>query len=429
MLLILSIVLVFVTTIHDDTWAAFGSQPTISSVSAIPFRSNPQPPITITAAVAAAVSVELVYRVGFAAETRIAMSQTGLGLYQTAIPGQAAGALARYQVIAVNKNGAVRFPDFDDTIQYDGVVVLDPARPPSPYPVIEWFYDTQTSKNSVLAYQGKVYDAVATSLRRDRHWKVEMPKGHLFEMPGLLSYPMDEFAFNVPDQPGWAKTLARTQLWYAVASLAGEPKLDSFTIRIDVNSAPWKIRAFQANMDDRWRQYHGRTGSFYEFGSSGIEKKFPKDDDLNDLTALNAVANGSRLRRSPRYRFNKDAMSLLLRREMRDGLLEYWLNSPLAALASEQVVLGRSRQKRSLVGTATILMTVGGPSPRNMASMAPIRGEREPQDFLCLLQPNGYGPPIMKGMTLFTCGSVSLWLRLDQSRILRLALIILLNCT
>lgn len=292
MFLIFSIVLAFIAAVQDDIGAASDPQPTIASVSAIPFRPHPQQRITITATVAGAVNVDLVYRVGFAAETRVAMAQTGPDLYQTAIPGQAAGALVRYHVIAVNKNGAARFPDFADTIQYDGVVVLDPARPPSPYPVIEWFYETQTSKSAVLAYQGKVYDAVATSLRRGRHWKVEMPKGHLFAMPGFINYPMDEFAFNVPDQPGWAKTLARTQLWYAVAALAGEPKLDSFTVRVDVNGAPGEIRAFQANMDDQWRQYHGRTGSFYEFGSSGIEKKFPKDDDLSELATLNAIANG-----------------------------------------------------------------------------------------------------------------------------------------
>jgi hypothetical protein len=292
MFLIFSIALAFIAAVQDDIGAASDPQPMIASVTAIPFRPNPQQPILVTATVADVESVGLVYRVGFGAETRMAMSQTGADLYQAAIPGQTAGALVRYQVIAVNKNGAVRFPDFADTIQYDGVVVLDPARPPSPYPVVEWFYDTQTSKSSVLAYQGKVYDAVATSLRRGRHWKVEMPKGHLFEMPGFLSYSMDEFAFNVPDQPGWAKTLARTQLWYAVAALAGEPKLDSFTVRVDVNGAPWEIRAFQANMDDQWRQYHGRTGSFYEFGSSGIDKKFPKDDDLSELAALNAIVNG-----------------------------------------------------------------------------------------------------------------------------------------
>jgi hypothetical protein len=233
-----------------------------------------------------------VYRVGFGLEQTLLLDRAGPNLYQGTIPGQRAGALVRYQVVATNEHGTARYPRSDDTITYDGVVVTDPGRPASAYPVVEWFYEDPTSTNSVIAYEGKVYDSVTTYLRRGRHWKVELPKGHLFAMPGFTSYPLDEFAFNVPDQPGWAKTMARAQLWYAVTAQAGEPKIDSFTVRVDTNGTPWEIRAFQANRDDQWRKYHGLEGSLYEFGSSGIEKKSPKDGNFSELDALDQVING-----------------------------------------------------------------------------------------------------------------------------------------
>lgn len=44
MFLIFSIALVIVTAVHNDTWAASDLQPTISSVTAAPFRPNPQQP-------------------------------------------------------------------------------------------------------------------------------------------------------------------------------------------------------------------------------------------------------------------------------------------------------------------------------------------------------------------------------------------------
>ncbi|MBI3799704.1 MAG: lamin tail domain-containing protein [Deltaproteobacteria bacterium] len=280
------------TARQANSVAAPSPRPAIHTVSATPFRPNPDQPISVATRISGALSVELVYRIGFGLEQSVFLDNAGANLYQGIIPGQRAGTLVRYRVVATNQNGTARYPRADDTIIYDGVVVTDPGRPASAYPVVEWFYENPTSTNSVIAYEGKVYDSVTTYLRRGRHWKVELPQGHLFAMPGFISYPMDEFAFNVPDQPGWAKSMVRTQLWYAIAALAGEPKVDSFTVRVDTNGTPWEIRAFQANMDDEWRKYQELDGSYYEFGSSGIEKKSPKDADFGELDALNRVING-----------------------------------------------------------------------------------------------------------------------------------------
>ncbi|MHC4235693.1 MAG: lamin tail domain-containing protein, partial [Planctomycetota bacterium] len=112
---------------------ATGLPPWISDVQHT-IEPQPSDPVTVTAAVADASTVELTYLIDFGTEVTGAMLDDGMsgdgaagdGIYGGAIPGQAAGSLIRFRISASGPTGTMQFPREDDTVSYSGTIVADP---------------------------------------------------------------------------------------------------------------------------------------------------------------------------------------------------------------------------------------------------------------------------------------------------------------
>ena len=74
-------------------------------------------------------------KIGFGVETTISMLDDGAsgdggagdGVYGATIPGQAADTLIRYRISVAGPTGTHAYPRADDTVTYDGTVVVDPG--------------------------------------------------------------------------------------------------------------------------------------------------------------------------------------------------------------------------------------------------------------------------------------------------------------
>ena len=182
--------------------AASGLGPRITGVAAAPAVPAPNQPVTVTATVTDETSVSLIYRIDFAAEQTVAMTNTGGDTFQASIPGAGAGHLIRYRIQATNGKVS-RVPRTDDTIIYQGVVAASGVRAPSPfssgsshnadYNAIVSQPTVDISRPAVLAYAGTVYDNVMVNIRGQStqnspkpNWKFEMAPGHDLDMPGVF---------------------------------------------------------------------------------------------------------------------------------------------------------------------------------------------------------------------------------------------------
>lgn len=158
--------------------------PQISEVAANPLRPNPGQAVTVSARVSGATAADLTWLIDFGATQSAPMDDgpasvggAGDGVWSAVIPGQAAGDLVRYRVDALSAAGNSSFPDAGDTIDYVGVVVLNPAVSTN-LPVLEWFMEDAVHDDlianhrfddfqgeAVIAYNGIVFDGVLMNIR------------------------------------------------------------------------------------------------------------------------------------------------------------------------------------------------------------------------------------------------------------------------
>jgi len=255
----------------------------VTSLTATPFRPNPSDNIVITAEVTAAVTAQLTYLVNFETPVIEAMTTTDGVVYSATIPGQAAGDLVRYRVDVDDGTETASEPPFGDSINYEGIVVLDPGVD-SAVPVIEWFmedavYDDLLANHrfddvtgqAVVSHNGVVWDNVQMRVRGGlsrnfdkASWKVEFPSGHLFDMPGLLHAPVDEFNLQRDQWPyagsGWD-----------VVNGAGQAEVDYIFVRQQRNGEFHGVGAYVEAMDGRWRDRNEfDDDSYYKVVSSGL---------------------------------------------------------------------------------------------------------------------------------------------------------------
>ena len=280
----------------------------------------PLDPIVVTATVLDATSVDLTYKIDFGGETTIAMLDDGAsndgaaadGVYGATIPGQPMGALVRYRISTSGATGAIEFPRDDDTVTYDGTVVLDPALT-SQLPILHWFIDpldyqdaldhkwTDLTEPAVLFYDGVLYDGVETRIRgqtaRDwpkPPWKFFMPQGHDFQAPNLILNSVD--TFNI--QSSYAdKSYVREILGWDSFEEAGMPAGQAFPIRVEQNGQFFGLFTFLEAPDSDFivRNRLSTTGARYkafdrlrlrqtiEDVEASYEKKSRLDEDHTDI--------------------------------------------------------------------------------------------------------------------------------------------------
>lgn len=196
--------------------------PEVSDVSRPQNVSDSASPV-ITANVTGATTVELVYKVMFENDVRVEMfddgqhgdGASGDGVFGATIPAQTAGELVRFKVEAENNDGIAHAPSANDSIQYYGYVVQDPATV-NDTPQIQLFMpdddftamvenplQDNTYYSAVIAYGNQVYDSSEIRLKGEytrtfpkKPFKVKLPSGYKMAMPGVLEYPLNEFHLN-----------------------------------------------------------------------------------------------------------------------------------------------------------------------------------------------------------------------------------------
>ncbi|MEZ5260118.1 MAG: CotH kinase family protein [Ilumatobacteraceae bacterium] len=254
-------------------------------MSAAPFRPNPGDPIVVQARIGQPSSATLVYRVDFGPELTLPMADddasvggAGDGVVSAVIPAQVAGSLVRYRVEVHGADGDVSVPSAADSIRFLGVVVRDSTRRAG-LPAIEWWmedsvYDDLRANHrfddlfgpAVIAYDGVVYDNVRMRVRGGQtrtldhnSWHVEMPAGHLFDMPGLLTTgPVDEFNLQ------WDAFPVASMAW-EIADRIGFSGIDYFGVQTYRNGRFWGAGSYSTNIDGKWRRDRGLdTGNVYK---------------------------------------------------------------------------------------------------------------------------------------------------------------------
>ncbi|MGH1492661.1 MAG: lamin tail domain-containing protein [Acidimicrobiales bacterium] len=301
--------------------------PTVEDVTADPFRPTPNQPVTVSARLSDSASATLSYVIDWQAEQTITMADDESsvggaddGVWSAVIPGQQAGDLIRYRVDVTSPEGiAAGAPDPTDTINYLGVVVVDESISTN-LPLLEWFmedsvhddilenhrFDNVTGE-AVISYDGAVIDNVEMRIRGNTSrfdnkvsWKVEFPKGYLFDMGGLLDEPVDEFNMQ-------QSQYVNEELGWGTADAAGLLSLQYFKMRTHRNGEFYSVATHGGTYDGRWRDNNGRDEwALYkaeqELGrahpseqalidSGDWDKKEGDDDDWGDLHELTAILN------------------------------------------------------------------------------------------------------------------------------------------
>ena len=251
--------------------------------------------VAITADVANASSVNLVYRTVFNAEQTIAMLDDGLhgdgaagdGRYGAAIPGQTAGILVRYKVIAENVSGEASSPSNDESINYFGYMVQDPANEIAA-PTLQWFIDDADYANlmledrlvapfnqysCVIVYGNQVFDNAKIRIKGEysssiefakRPFKVDLPSGYTINIPEVADYPLPQFHLN-SDFP--QNTYVTSLVSWDVAAYAGLADHPRGKVLLRRNGEVVGAYTMMAKFDGPWRDRNfSATGLSYDTG-------------------------------------------------------------------------------------------------------------------------------------------------------------------
>ena len=279
---------------------ATGLPPWIDNIQH-PSAPAPSDPIVVTAELFDATTVELHYKIDFAVgEVTLAMADDGAnndggagdGVWGATIPGQPAGTLVRYRIVANGATATTTHPGIDDTVKYDGTAVIDPALT-SGLPIFHWFIDpgscnedsdnpgnpcandaecpnggcdgyaasidhtfTDETEPCVLYYDGRLYTGAEVRIRgrsarawAKKHWKFFFAKGHEFEAPGLIERPVD--TFNI--QANWSdRSFMREILAWETFRDAGGLWMQTFPVRIERNGQFYGLFTYLEAADRTW---------------------------------------------------------------------------------------------------------------------------------------------------------------------------------
>lgn len=250
--------------------------PVIKGAVASPTHPAPNQAVTVTATLPAGATATLDYKVMFDPDVKVAFLDdaaspggAGDGVFAATIPGQSAGRLVRWRIDAALGSTTFSLPVAGDTINYQGLVVQDPALQ-TQLPVLSWFMDDSVyndilanhryddvSGPAVVAYGDQVIDNVAMRIRgqstraaKKVNWKIELPSGHLLDFGSLMPYPVDEFALQSDADP---RMIAA---WDTVHA-SGARGLTTFTVRSQRNGQFWSVGKIMETYDNVWRKAQG----------------------------------------------------------------------------------------------------------------------------------------------------------------------------
>ena len=309
--------------------AAAGLPPWIENVLHTP-GAAPGGIIDVTATILDASTVDFYYKLDFGGEVPLAMLDDGQsgdgtagdGVYGVSIPGQPANTLVRFRFQATGPSGQMNYPRDDDTVTYDGTVVLDPTLI-SNLPIFHWFIEpadysrasctalgnpqchgrTDETEPAVLFYGGKLWDGVQVRLRgqssrfwNKQPWKFLFPQGHNFEAPDLIERSVD----NLNLQSTYSdKSYVREVLAWETLAEAGLPSNQSFHVRVQKNGEFFGVYVYLEVPDRDWVVRNGlsTTASRYKAFSDCqeaslvdlpllYEKKSREAEDHSDLHAF-----------------------------------------------------------------------------------------------------------------------------------------------
>ncbi|NQU25444.1 MAG: CotH kinase family protein, partial [Candidatus Nealsonbacteria bacterium] len=291
-------------------------------------QSLPQPAseddVTITASVTETnfpvASVTLHHRVMFGADVPVTMFDDGLhgdgqagdGLFGASIPASAShsGQMLRWYVTADDTAGHdSRWPLFEDSLaspEYCGTVIADSAMV-TDLPVLHRFIqntsaaETGSGTRASVYYLGEFYDNVFVRIRGGtatswpkKAYKFKFNEGHEFRFDPYQER-VDEINVNTTYTD---KSYVRAVLAYETHRDAGVPAAETFPLRMQQNGAFFSVAHFVEQPQPTFLRRHGLDdeGAFYKAtqttngltgsASSGIDKKYPKDNDFSDLQAL-----------------------------------------------------------------------------------------------------------------------------------------------
>ncbi|MBN1513305.1 MAG: CotH kinase family protein [Phycisphaerae bacterium] len=243
-------------------------------ISEVAFTAEPAPgqPIIVTCRLEDASTVGLTYVIDFGPEVQVAMADDGLhedgaagdGVLGAILPGQAAAALVRFRLATTGPTGSMQHPRDDDTVNYVGTIVPDPALS-SNVPVFHWYMDpadyqaalahylTDEVEPAVFYYDGNLHDNIQVRVRghtsrywAKKCWKFYFPQGHEFSSPERMPGPVDQFNL----QSGYSdKSYCREIMAYESFRAMGSPGCLAFHVRVQQNGALYGLYTCVEGMD------------------------------------------------------------------------------------------------------------------------------------------------------------------------------------
>ena len=236
--------------------------PSITTVTHTPNRGTSDQAIAVTAILKARAApiakVELVFRILFGEERRLAMTETGNGEFTAEIPAGAfdQGDMVRYSVSASDADGrASRAPEFlrpEQSAAYFGALIEDADIPETKLPVVEWFVEDpgwhrEAGGNNrdwtfaSLFYGGNFYDNIRVRTRGGVTQRLPKPNlkfdfyngGHFIYDPE--EEPVEEFNLQSFAGEIWTPSYMRNPLAYKTYREAVMPAPFSFHVHVRQN--------------------------------------------------------------------------------------------------------------------------------------------------------------------------------------------------
>jgi spore coat protein CotH len=322
-----------------------GALNSVNAVGLPPWISNvqhgtvqPGTPITVTASVQDATTINLKYIINFGSSVILPMADNGLsgdgaagdGVYGATIPFQSVNTLIRYRIDTAGATGVMGFPRDDDSVVYTGTYIED-TLPLTGLPVVHWLIDPCDFNNAVamaptsdydkytfpalVYYNGTLYDGIQIRARGNtsrqwpkKNWKFTTARNHNFFMPGITGLPVDNFNFQASYSD---KSYTRENLSWQLFKDVGEPYCQWAPVRMYQNGQFFGLYSYYEALDKTFLERNGLdadTGATYKADQGAMadcryfplaelpayyEKHRPADDgdfnDLNDL--LNGINN------------------------------------------------------------------------------------------------------------------------------------------
>ena len=230
--------------------------------------------LEVFARVEGASDLTLFYRVGFGAESAVAMTTTDGALFSATVPGASFGELIRWRFVAQDAEGRITkeppFPDPEDSHEYYGVPVLDPLVE-SNARVMEWFItplDFSRLNNALFPqrvragvfFEGEYYDNVRFAVR-GQSTRFFDKKGFSLNFNRTQRFLWKEGEARVREvdlMTNWGdKAKIRNEMAYEILRESGVPTHFAETIRLQQNGQFFSLTDMVEDADEIYLERAG----------------------------------------------------------------------------------------------------------------------------------------------------------------------------